>query len=127
MPDAVTAGVRVTVDAEYHAEHSNPGRREWFFSYRVHIKNESSRAVQLLNRHWVITDSAGERQEVRGPGVVGEQPILAPGEVFSYTSFCPLSTSLGAMHGTYAMRRQDGEMFDVQIPAFALVDPSTEN
>lgn len=127
MTEAVTRGVRVRVRPRYHPEHSHPEQDEWFFSYTVHILNEGSDPVRLLSRHWVITDARGHVEHVRGAGVVGEQPLLQPGEGFRYTSFCPLPTSLGAMHGTYTMQTLDGAQFDAEIPAFGLVDPSTEN
>lgn len=93
----------------------------------MEITNEGLEVVQLVARHWVITDAAGDEEHVRGLGVVGEQPLLRPGETFQYTSFCPLATSLGSMHGSYAMRRPDGTVFDAEIGAFTLVDPATEN
>ena len=127
MSDAVTRGVRVRVAPRYHSERSDPSAGEWFFSYTVEIRNEASQRVQLLSRHWVITDAEGREQHVRGPGVVGEQPILDPGEEFEYTSFCPLGTSLGSMHGTFEMRLDSGEKFQAVIAPFALVDPATEN
>jgi ApaG protein len=127
MSDAVTRGVRVRVAPRFHPERSNPGSQEWFFSYTVEIRNEGANRVQLLSRHWVITDADGKEQHVRGPGVVGEQPVLDPGDRFEYTSFCPLSTSLGSMHGTYEMRLDNGERFQAMIAPFALVDPATEN
>lgn len=127
MQDRITNGVRVRVRPRFHPERSEPTRNEWFFSYTVEIANVGDQTVQLVSRHWVITDAHGHRDEVRGPGVVGEQPVLNPGESFTYTSFCPLSTSLGAMHGSYGMRAADGTAFEAEIPAFGLVDPATEN
>lgn len=127
MSEAITRGVRVRVAPRYHAEHSHPERGEWFFSYTVEIRNEGSEPVQLLSRHWVITDARGHVEHVRGAGVVGEQPLLGPGQAFRYTSFCPLPTSLGAMHGTYTLQLGSGEQFEAEIPAFSLVDPTTEN
>lgn len=125
--EAVTRGVRVTVESCYHADRSDPGRGEWFFSYRIRIANESPVTVQLLTRHWRITDSNGNVQEIRGPGVIGQQPLLAPGEAFEYTSFCPLSTSFGTMHGSYRMKLDDGSGFDAEIPPFALGEPYSIN
>jgi ApaG protein len=125
--EAVTRGVRVAVESRYHADRSDPGRREWFFSYRIRIANESPATVQLLTRHWTITDSNGRVQEIRGPGVIGKQPILTPGQAFEYTSFCPLSTSFGTMHGSYGMERDDGTRFDAEIPPFALGEPYSIN
>ena len=125
--EAVTQGIRVSVESTFHPERSNPVSGEWFFSYRIRIANEGDQTVQLLNRHWTITDSDGQVQEVRGPGVVGQQPFLAGGESFEYTSFCPLTTSFGTMHGTYEMERADGSRFDVEIAPFALGEPYSIN
>jgi len=127
MSSATTRGIRVEVSPRYHPEHSHPETGEWFFSYTVEIVNEGPVAVRLLSRHWVITDARGHVEHVRGAGVVGEQPHLEPGERFRYTSFCPLPTSLGAMHGTYTMETADGERFEAQVAPFGLVDPETEN
>jgi ApaG protein len=125
--EAVTRGIRVHVDSAYVPERSQPARGEWFFAYRIRISNESERTVQLISRHWVITDAEGRTQEVRGPGVVGEQPILAPGDSHEYTSACPLATSFGTMHGTYEMVADDGEGFGVEIAPFALGEPYSIN
>jgi ApaG protein len=125
--EAVTRGVRVDVESTYHEERSNPAAEEWFFSYRIRIANEGGETVRLLTRHWVITDSTGRVQEVRGPGVVGQQPRLAPGESFEYTSFCPLKTSFGTMQGSYQMITDSGETFDAEIAPFALGQPFSIN
>ncbi len=128
MSDAMTQGVRVRVAPRFHAERSDPARSRWFFSYTIQIRNEGLRPVRLLRRHWVITDSDGHVEHVEGPGVVGETPMLRPGESFVYTSFCPLPTALGSMEGTYQMMAMDdGTLFDVAIAPFALIDPETEN
>lgn len=127
MSDRTTNGIRVQVAPRYHPERSDPGRSHWFFSYTVRISNEGDQGVQLLARHWVITDGYGNVEEVQGPGVVGETPHLGPGEAFEYTSFCPLPTSLGAMQGSYRMRCEDGEEFDAVIDPFVLEDPATVN
>jgi ApaG protein len=127
MSDTVTEGVRVRVDSRYHPERSQPARGYYFFSYTVRIENDGSRPVQLRSRHWVITDANGHIEHVRGPGVIGEQPHLSPGEHFEYTSACPLPTSLGSMEGTYEMVRDDGSTFDAVIGAFALADPESLN
>lgn len=127
VAEAKTRGVLVRAEPRYHPERSDPVAKEWFFSYAVEIVNESPQPVQLLARHWVITDSTGREQHVRGAGVVGEQPRLGPGERYRYTSFCPLPTSLGSMHGTYTMRLDNGETFEAEIAPFTLVDPTTEN
>lgn len=123
--EAVTDGVRVTVEARYSPEHSAPHAREWFFLYTIRISNESPEVVQLLNRHWVITDANGATEEVRGPGVVGHQPVLQPGEHFEYTSGCPLRTPFGSMHGSYEMTRAGGARFDAEVASFALVEPGS--
>lgn len=129
MPEseAVTRGVRVRVRSKYHADRSRPADNEWFFSYTIQIGNEGDRPVRLLTRHWIITDANGEVQEVRGPGVVGQQPVLPPGQSFEYTSFCPLSTPFGTMHGTYRMVADGGEEFDAEIAPFALGEPFSIN
>jgi ApaG protein len=127
MSDTVTEGVRVRVDARYHPERSQPLRGYFFFSYTVRIGNEGAVPVQLRSRHWQITDANGTVEHVRGPGVVGEQPRLLPGEGFEYTSACPLPTSLGSMEGTYEMVRDDGSTFDAVIGAFTLADPDSLN
>lgn len=123
--EAITRGVRVRVDARYSPNHSEPSRQEWFFLYTVRIANESAETVQLLNRHWIITDAAGKVEEVRGPGVVGKQPVLPPGESFEYTSGCPLTTPFGSMRGEYEMTTLEGERFEVEIAAFALMEPGS--
>ncbi|MBA2356063.1 MAG: Co2+/Mg2+ efflux protein ApaG [Acidobacteria bacterium] len=122
---AVTRGIRVSVDARFSSEHSAPERQHWFFLYTITIENTSDLTVQLLTRHWVITDGDGRVEEVRGPGVVGEQPVLMPGESFEYTSGCPLGTPLGRMVGTYQLVTPTGEGFDVEIAAFDLRGPYT--
>ncbi|NLE85009.1 MAG: Co2+/Mg2+ efflux protein ApaG [Myxococcales bacterium] len=119
--EAVTRGVRVRVRARYAAEHSEPQKPLWFFLYTITISNEGNETVRLLNRHWVITDAHGETEQVRGPGVVGEQPLLEPGQSFEYTSGCPLSTEFGSMHGSYDMVVvATGEHFDAEVAGFAL-------
>ncbi len=123
--EAVTQGVRVVVRSSLDPSRSRPQRNQWFFLYTVTITNQGSETVQLLTRHWIITDGEGRVEEVRGPGVVGEQPVLAPGESFEYTSGCPLTTPLGTMHGTYQMLTESGEGFDAEIAPFALSEPYT--
>ena len=118
--EAITNGVCVSVEAEYSPEHSSPERSHWFFLYTITIANESDQTVQLLSRHWIITDATGETEEVRGPGVVGEQPVLEPGDRFEYTSGCPLSTPFGSMEGTYQMVAADRSSFDAQVARFEL-------
>jgi ApaG protein len=123
--EAVTRQVRVSVSAEYSPERSKPAETQWFFVYTITIANEGTETVQLLTRHWIITDGTGHVEEVRGPGVVGKQPVLAPGESFTYTSGCPLSTPFGVMEGTYQMVNASGEHFDVKIAPFTLSEPYT--
>ena len=123
--DTVTQGVRVQVMAQYSAEQSQPLQNQWFFLYTVQISNEGIETVQLISRHWIITDADHHVKEVRGLGVVGKQPVLDPGESFQYTSGCPLSTPFGSMRGTYQMLKRDGVRFDVEIGPFALTEPYT--
>jgi ApaG protein len=118
MSEAVTDGIRVEVLSQYSPENSRPG--DWVFQYTVRITNQSLASVQLVSRHWIITDAVDHIEEVRGPGVVGAQPVLAPGEAFKYSSWCPLKTPTGVMHGTYQMVREDGTQFDIEIAPFAL-------
>ncbi len=125
--EAVTQGVRVRAEAHYHPERSRPAEDEWFFSYTIKIRNEGTRTVQLLTRHWIITDANGHVQEVRGPGVVGQQPLLSAGQSFEYKSFCPLKTSFGTMHGTFQMVTDSGETFDAEIAPFPLGEPHSIN
>jgi len=120
MSDAVTNGIRVEVLSRHMPENSRPLHGEWVFQYTVRITNQGTETVQLLTRHWIITDAAEHIEEVKGPGVVGQQPVLAPGESFQYSSWCPLTTPTGMMHGTYQMARTDGSEFDVEIAPFAL-------
>jgi ApaG protein len=123
--EAVTHGIRVRVQSEYAPERSRPAENEWFFVYTVTISNEGAEPVQLLTRHWIITDGTGRVEEVRGPGVVGKQPTLTPGESFEYTSGCPLATPFGVMEGTYQMVAQGGVRFDARIAPFTLSEPYT--
>ena len=120
MYSSVTNSVRVTVKPLYLEEKSDPERGRFFWAYAIEIGNEGSRSVQLLARYWRITDGNGQVEEVRGDGVVGEQPEINPGNSFSYTSGCPLSTPSGIMVGSYQMVGADGEIFSVDIPAFSL-------
>jgi ApaG protein len=123
--EATTNGVRVQVVARYSPERSQPQGNKWVFLYTVTISNEGTETVQLLTRHWIITDGTGQIEEVRGPGVVGKQPTLAPGESFEYTSGCPLSSSFGIMEGTYEMVTAAGDRFDARIAPFTLSEPYT--
>ncbi|MBB3021683.1 ApaG protein [Microvirga lupini] len=126
MYKAVTRGISVTVTPRYMPEESSPDDGRYFFAYTVEIINTSLERVQLRARHWQITDEHGHVQEVRGTGVVGEEPVLGPGESFSYTSGCPLTTPSGTMQGTYLMETAGGETFDAEIPAFSLDIPRTK-
>ena len=123
--EAVTRGVRVHVRSQYDPERSEPSKNQWFLLYNVTIANEGTETVQLLTRHWVITDGTGKVEEVRGPGVVGKQPILKPGESFEYTSGCPLTTAFGVMEGSYQMSAEGGDRFDARIAPFTLSEPYT--
>ena len=123
--EATTRGIRVQVLSEYSPDRSRPAEQQWFFLYTITITNDGDDTVQLLSRHWIITDGAGHVEEVKGPGVVGQQPILAPGEAFTYTSGCPLGTPFGKMEGTYQMATRGGELFDVNIAPFTLSEPYT--
>src|SRR5215470_11648558 len=118
-----TAGITITVRPYYLDEQSSPEQSHFMWAYHVRIENNGARTVQLRNRHWRITDSRGRTQEVRGAGVVGEQPVLRPGDSFEYTSGTPLPTPSGFMVGTYQMETDDGERFDVAVPAFSLDSP----
>ena len=118
-----TRAIEITVKPFYLEEQSEPDDSHFVFAYHIRIQNNGGDVVQLLNRYWQITDGLGRMQEVRGPGVVGEQPVLRPGEAFEYTSGCPLNTATGIMVGTYEMETLDGERFDVDIPAFSLDAP----
>lgn len=124
---ALTDGIRVSVVSKYVAEQSVPRVGRYVWSYTIRITNEGTRPARLLSRHWIITDGLGKIEEVKGPGVVGEQPHLPPGETFQYTSGCMLATARGTMHGTYQMVRDDGAGFDVEIAKFALELPPTLN
>jgi ApaG protein len=123
--EAVTNNVRVEVESQYAPEHSQPFQNHWFFYYTIRITNEGEATVQLLSRHWIATDATGHTDEVKGPGVVGEQPVLAPGESFQYTSGWPLKTSTGVLRGTYQMTDETGGRFDVEIAPVALHEPYT--
>jgi ApaG protein len=123
--EATTRNIKVQVKSQYDPSRSNPNQNEWFFLYTVRITNEGSDTVQLMSRHWVITDGMGKVQEVRGPGVVGNQPMLAPGESFEYTSGCPLTVPFGSMQGTYQMVNDREEQFDIEIAPFVLMEPQT--
>ena len=123
MYRAVTRGIQVTVKPQFLTDRSSAEDDRFFWAYTIEIANLGKVTVQLKTRHWQITDGRGQMQEVRGPGVVGEQPVLKPGEKFEYTSGVPLSTPTGLMAGTFQMVAEDGERFDVEVPAFSLDSP----
>jgi ApaG protein len=127
MSDTTTRGIRIQVETSYVEERSEPQAGYFFFAYRVRISNEGHVTAQLLSREWVITDSDGNVERVEGPGVVGKQPILEPGESFEYTSFCPLRTSFGSMQGNYLMKTNTGETFEASIDPFTLAVPGVVN
>lgn len=124
---ATTDGVTVRVSVSYLPEQSEPERGRWFWAYHIRLENEGDETVQLLTRHWVITDGRGARHSVEGEGVVGEQPVIEPGASFDYVSGCPLATPSGSMQGNYRMVREDGTIFDVEIPRFSLFAPAVLN
>ncbi len=121
--EAVTRGIRISVETQYDPTRSSPQQSQWFFLYTIRITNEGSVTAQLMTRHWIITDATGHVEEVKGPGVVGEQPVLAQGQSFEYTSGCPLTTPFGSMRGSYQMTTTDGEQFDAEIAEFILREP----
>ncbi len=128
MATQVTHDIRISVRVQYSEEQSDPKLGRFLFSYGIRIENRSNRTVQLMRRYWQITDSLADQREVAGPGVVGETPVLAPGEQFTYTSFCDLRSSAGRMQGFYLMRHtDDGSTFEVPIPAFELLYPFAAN
>ena len=123
--EAETRGVRVRVRARYSDEHSSLAANRWFFLYTIRISNEGETAVQLINRHWTIIDGTGHTEEVHGPGVVGEQPLLEPGQAFEYTSGCPLPTPFGSMAGVFDMQCADGTAFQAEVGLFQLIRPGS--
>lgn len=127
MSVAITHGVRVEVEADYLLEQSDPDQGLWVHAYHVTVTNHSEGTVQLVSRHWIITNAHGVEEHVRGPGVVGHQPVLRKGQSFRYTSGCPLDTPVGTMHGTYQMIREDGERFDAEVAPFTLAEPYALN
>lgn len=127
MSDHTSNGIRIVVRSAYVPEKSAPAHNRFFFAYRVQISNVGNETAQLLSRKWIITDAHGEVDTVEGPGVVGEQPVLEPGKSFEYTSFCPLKTPFGSMHGHYNFVRPDGEAFRATIAPFHLAVPNALN
>ena len=123
MYQSVTRNIEVSVTPQYLSDRSSPESGEYFWAYTIEITNRGTETVQLRTRHWRITDGMGRKQEVRGPGVVGKQPVLKPGESFEYTSGVPLPTPSGFMAGSYGMETAAGERFDIDIPAFSLDGP----
>ena len=123
MYTATTRNITVRVQPQFLAEQSDPVSDQYFWLYTINIENGGTEAVQLLNRHWIITNAVGHVEEVQGPGVIGEQPVLQPGDSFQYTSGCPLRTPSGMMVGTYEMVGPGDERFDIDIPAFSLDSP----
>ncbi len=123
---AVTRDIQITVMPQYLADQSDPEESRFVWAYTIEVANLGRRTVQLVARHWIITDAAGKVETVSGLGVVGEQPVLNPNETFRYTSGCPLSTSSGVMEGHYRMIDDSGAAFDVEIPAFSLDSPQTK-
>ncbi|MGZ5441254.1 MAG: Co2+/Mg2+ efflux protein ApaG [Thermoanaerobaculia bacterium] len=125
MSDTTTRGIRVEVQSEYLADRSD--RDTFYFAYHVRISNVGDETAQLVSREWIITDGDGNVERVKGPGVVGDYPVLAAGEAYEYTSFCPLTTSMGTMHGVYTMRTRSGETFEAAIAPFTLAVPGVVN
>ena len=123
MYSEITRSIKVVVTPHYLEDQSSPAENRYVWAYHVRIENQGGETVQLRRRHWQITDAMGRLQEVRGPGVVGEQPVLAPGQSFEYTSGTPLATSSGIMVGSYEMETPNGEFFAVAVPAFSLDSP----
>ena len=127
MSDTTTNGIRVQVTSKYLPERSLPRDHEYWFAYFIRISNIGEDTAQLVSRHWVITNTDGEEEEVRGEGVVGDKPVLAPGAFYNYNSFCQLKTPVGTMHGEYTMVTPGGETFEARIAAFTLAVPNALN
>ncbi len=125
--DSMTRKVRVQVDCHYLDQESSPENNHYLFAYHVTVSNHGTQPVQLVSRHWVITNADGKKEEVKGLGVVGQQPLIQPGESYTYSSFCPLDTPVGSMYGTYQMVWDDGEEFDALISPFTLALPGILN
>jgi ApaG protein len=126
MYTKTTNGIRVTVEPRYLEDQSDPGAKRFFWAYTIEIANAGAAPVQILARHWIITDQNGKREDVRGAGVVGEQPVIGPGSSFTYTSGCPLTTPSGMMVGTYEAVDNEGAAFTVAIPPFSLDRPGAK-
>ena len=125
--EATTRGIRIEVESGYLSGQSSPRDNHYLFAYHVRISNVGSETAQLVSREWIITSADGEVERVKGPGVVGETPVLPPGGAFEYTSYCPLKTSVGSMQGTYQMVTPTGEKFDAHIAPFTLAVPNALN
>ncbi len=124
MVTSTTRGIRISVEIEYQPAYSSPTQFHYVFTYRITIENLSDQTIQLLNRHWYIHDANRSLKEVEGEGVVGQQPVLEPGEIHNYVSGCNLKSGIGKMHGSYTMKRiMDGKRFEVKIPEFTMVVP----
>jgi ApaG protein len=127
MSDTTTRGIRIQVKTRYLPERSSPENHHYYFTYRVRVSNTGRETTQLMSRKWIITDADGSVQEVQGPGVVGQQPVLEPGSSFEYSSFCPLRTPVGSMYGSYRMLEAGGDEFEAEIRPFTLAVPSAVN
>jgi ApaG protein len=127
VSDTTTNGIRIQVKTQFLPDRSSPGDDQYVFAYHIKISNLGREVAQLISRHWIITTADGETEEVQGAGVVGEQPVLSPGEQFEYTSFCPLKTNVGTMHGSYTMVTPSGEVFQARIAPFTLAVPHALN
>ena len=125
--DTTTRGIRIEVTSSYLQERSAPRESQYLFAYHVRVSNVGAETAQLVSREWIITTAEGDVERVKGPGVVGEQPVLSPGAAFEYTSYCPLKTPVGSMHGSYQMVTADQERFDAQIAPFTLAIPNALN
>ena len=119
--------IQIKLKSQYMAEHSDPAKQRYVFIYDIKIRNCGATAIQLISRYWLISDGSGREEEVRGDGVVGEQPVIGPGKTFSYDSFCVLNSAVGCMQGSYQMQTTDGSLFDALIPAFTLAAPGSLN
>ena len=127
VSDTTTNGIRIQVKTQFLPDRSSPVDDQYVFAYHIKISNLGREVAQLISRHWIITTADGETEEVQGAGVVGEQPVLSPGEQFEYTSFCPLKTNVGTMHGSYTMATPSGEVFQARIAPFTLAVPHALN
>jgi ApaG protein len=125
--DTTTRGIRIQVTSTYLSDRSSPKDSQYLFAYHVRISNVGTETAQLVSREWIITSAEGDVERVKGPGVVGEQPVLTPGGSFEYTSYCPLKTAVGSMQGSYQMVTADGEQFDAEIAPFTLAVPHALN